>query len=196
MSRPGQAGGLALAAAAAAALAACAGPGARPSVSADAASSPASRLAADLAAADAAFAAGEMRRLAAMLPGIERADPRLLDGAADDPVAAWRAAVPDAPPPLRGRALGPGYVRGTLDAGATTSIDQLFLSGQATTIAASSTPRQAMRLRLFDAAGKLVCDQTPAYARDCRFTPIFTQRYRIELRNDGGQSARYYLVVD
>ena len=103
--------------------------------------------------------------------------------------------MPDAPP-LRGRALGPGYVRGMLDVGATASLDQLFLSGQATTIAASSTPRQAMRLRLFDAAGKLICDQSPADARDCRFTPVFTQRYRIELRNGGPQSAHYYLVVD
>lgn len=196
MSRPGQAGGLAFAAAAAGALAACSGPVARPSAPVDAALSPANRLAADLAAADAAFAAGETRRLAAMFPRIERSDPRPLDGAADDPVAAWRAALHDAPPPLRGRALGPGYVRGTLEAGATASIDQLFLSGQATTIAAASTPRQPMRLRLFDAAGKLVCDQAPAHARDCRFTPVFTQRYRIELRNGGAQSARYYLVVD
>lgn len=182
----------------AAALAACAAPGAsRPAPAiADTALSPASRLAVDLAAADAAFVAGAMPRLAAMLPRIERDNPRPLGSGDIDTVAVWRAAVPDAPPPLRGRALGPGYVRGTLAAGATTRIDQLFLSGQAAVIAASATPRQAMELRLFDAAGELVCARAPAPAPDCRFTPVFTQRYRIELRNGGAKSARYYLVVD
>lgn len=183
--------------AAAALPAACAAPGAQPPASAaDAGASPASRLAVDLAAADAAFAAGETQRLAAMLPRIERDNPRPLGPGTADPVIAWRAALPDAPPPLRGRALGPGYVRGTLDAGATTSLDQLFLSGQAATVAASSTPSQTMRLRLFDAAGRVVCDHAPGPAPDCRFTPVFTQRYRIELRNGGAHSARYYLVVD
>lgn len=177
-------------------LSACAAPGAPPPASAadPAASSPAGRLAADLAAADAAFAAGETVRLAAMLPRIEREGPRALDADAADPVAAWRAAVPDASPPLRGRALGPGYVHGKLQAGAATSLDQLFLSGQAASVAARATPRQAIRLRIFDAEGKLVCDHAPT--PDCRFTPIFTQRYRIELRNSGAQSVSYYLVVD
>jgi len=184
--------------AAAALLSACATASAPPTsgASTDTALSPAARLALDLAAADAAFAAGETKRLAATLPRIEGRNPRPLDTDAPDPVAAWRAALPGAPPPLRGRALGPGYVRGTLAAGAATRMDQLFLSGQAATIAASSTPQQAMRLRIFDAAGALVCDRAPAHARDCRFTPVFTQRYRIELSNGGAKSARYYLVVD
>ena len=184
--------------AAAALLSACATASAPPTSPAfpDTALSPTARLALDLAAADAAFAAGETQRLAAMLPRIEGRNPRPLDAGAPDPVAAWRAALPDTPPPLRGRALGPGYVRGTLAAGAARRMDQLFLSGQAATIAASSTPRQAMRLRIFDAAGALVCDRAPAHARDCRFTPVFTQRYRIELSNGGTKSARFYLVVD
>ena len=98
--------------------------------------------------------------------------------------------------PVRGRALGPGYVRGTLAPGAARRMDQLFLSGQAATVAADSRPQKHLRLKIFDGAGKLVCDRSPAHVRDCRFTPVFTQRYRIEIANGGAATAHYYLVVD
>ncbi|HMN53808.1 MAG TPA: hypothetical protein PKC32_06405, partial [Sphingopyxis sp.] len=99
-------------------------------------------------------------------------------------------------PPVRGRALGPGYVRGTLAPGAAGRMDQLFLSGQAATVAANSRPQKHLRLKIFDGAGQLVCDRSPAHVRDCRFTPVFTQRYRIEIANGGAATAHYYLVVD
>ncbi|HMO77025.1 MAG TPA: hypothetical protein PKD99_02805 [Sphingopyxis sp.] len=178
-------------------LAGCAAHGAEPS--ATAATEPASRavrLADDLVAADAAFDAGDKPALVSALNRIGRRNARPLDAEAPDPVAGWRAAVPGEVPPLRGRALGPGYVRGTLDPGAATSTDQLFLSGQAATVAADARPEKDLRLRIYDAEGKLVCDRSPVHGRDCRFTPVFTQRYRIELHNGGTKSARYYLVLD
>ncbi|WP_432767567.1 MAG: hypothetical protein HEQ22_08940 [Sphingopyxis sp.] len=177
-----------------AALTGCAAQGSEPQAGA-AADSRATRIAHDLALADAAFEAGDRPVLASALLRIDRRSARPLDAATPDPLARWRAAVPGAAPPLRGRALGPGYVRGTLAPGAATSMDQLFLSGQAATIAAQSAPHKQMRLRIYDAGGALVCERAPAHARDCRFTPLFTQRYRIELSN-GGAQARYYLVVD
>src|SRR3546814_1711901 len=88
-------------------------------------------------------------------------------------------------PPLRGRALGPAYVRGTRAPGAATSMMQLFLSGQPATIAANSNPSKGLRLKIYEADGKLVCDRRPAQSGDCRFTPVFTQRSRIELSNGG-----------
>ncbi len=162
----------------------------------DATASPASRLARDMAVADAAFDAGDRAALADAVQRIERQSPRPIDGDAPDPVRRWRGALPDAAPPVRGRALGPGYVRGTLAPGAARRMDQLFLSGQAATVAANSRPQKHLRLKIFDGAGQLVCDRSPAHVRDCRFTPVFTQRYRIEIANGGAATAHYYLVVD
>lgn len=158
--------------------------------------SPASRLARDMLAADAAFETGDRAALADAVQRIERQGSRPLDADAPDPVLRWRAALPDAGPPVRGRALGPGYVRGTLAPGAARRMDQLFLSGQAATVAANSRPQKDLRLKIFDGAGKLVCDRSPAHTRDCRFTPVFTQRYRIEIVNGGAATVHYYLVVD
>ena len=176
-------------------LSACAAPRAVEG-NGEAIASPASRLARDMLAADAAFETGDRVALADAVQRIERQAPRPIDGAAPDPVRRWRAALPDVAPPMRGRALGPGYVRGTLAPGAARRMDQLFLSGQATTVAANSRPQKDLRLKIFDGAGKLVCDRSPAHARDCRFTPVFTQRYRIEVVNGGAATAHYYLVVD
>ena len=153
-------------------------------------------LARDMAAADAAFEARDTDALAKALHRIDRRNPRAIDDQAADPVARWRSAVPDIDPPVRGRALGPGYVRGTLAPGAARSLDQLFLSGEAATVAATSRPQRNLRLKIFDGAGRVVCDRSPAHVGDCRFTPVFTQRYRIELVNGGGGMAQYYLVVD
>src|SRR3546814_1850002 len=94
-------------------------------------------------------------------------------------------------PPLRGRALGPGYVRGTLAPGAATSMMQLFLSGQPATIAANSNPSNGLRPKIYEADGKLVCDRRPAQSGDCRFTPVVTQRYRIEERKRSRMKARH-----
>lgn len=161
----------------------------------DAPLSRASLVARQLVAADAAYEAGDKAALGAALGGLANRSVRPLEGTVDDPVAMWRSAVPDTPP-LRGRALGPGYVRGTLAPGVSANLNQLFLSGKAATIAGESLPYKDLRLRIYDAAGQVICDRTPINSRDCRFTPVFTQRYRIELRNDGEKTTRYYLVVD
>ena len=181
-----------------AALAGCTAHGTEPHAAVPpSGASRASGVAADLAAADAAHGNGDKPLLASTLLRLGQRGARPLDAAvADDPVPAWRAAVADKLPPLRGRALGPGYVRGTLAPGNETSLNQLFLSGQAATIAADSQPQSELRLRIYDGDGKLVCDRTPAHARDCRFTPVFTQRYRIELSNGGARRVNYYLVLD
>jgi len=176
-------------------VAACAarGPGAGEADATTA--SRASAVAAAIAAADAALASGDPQALAASLQRLEgRAHP--LDPATPDLVARLRDATHAPHTPMRGRALGPGYAHGTLDPGGDVSLHQLFLSGQAATIAAESSPRHDMRMRIRDAGGAVVCERDPAHADDCRFTPLYTQRYRIELSNHGATSARYYLVVD
>ena len=51
-------------------------------------------------------------------------------------------------------------------------------------------------LRVVRGDGKTVCEQTPAHARECRFVPSYTQRYRIVLQNTGKGEARYHIVFD
>lgn len=153
-------------------------------------------LARDMIDAERAYESGNKAALAAAVARIDRRNAHPIDDSAGDPVARWREAIPDAVPPVRGRALGPGYVRGTLAPGAARRMDQMFLSGQVATVAASARPQKDLRLKIFDGEGKLVCARAPAHVRDCRFTPVFTQRYRIEIANGGAATAHYYLVVD
>ena len=183
-------------------LGACTTPGPMPvpagsaRASNEGAASRASLVAADLLAADVAYAARDQAMLAATLQRLALRGVHPLDASAPDPLSQWREAVPGDLPPMRGRALGPGYANGMLEPGAAISMDQLFLSGQVATIAVRSTPLVEMHMRIHDATGSVVCDSRPAHARDCRFTPVFTQRYRIELNNDGPSSTRYYVVLD
>src|SRR3546814_3074735 len=85
-------------------------------------------------------------------------------------------------PPLRGRALGPAYVRGTRAPGAATSMMQLFLSGQPATIAANSNPSKGLRLKIYEADGKLVCDRRPAQSGDCRRSEEHTSELQSLMR--------------
>lgn len=154
------------------------------------------RLAQDLVDADAAFAAGDTASLAPLVERIAVLEPEWLEKDTPSPLREWRVLVPDTAPPMRGRALGPGYMRGQVPGGARRVTEQLLLSGEIAHIALGSAPRGGLALRVRDADGKLACEHDPAHARDCRFVPIFTQRYRIEIENTGEAVARYYLVVD
>lgn len=154
------------------------------------------RLADDLVRAEAAYDAGDTAALAIFLHRIEMrgAEPALTTD--PDLIALWRTRVPDTLPPVRGRALGPAFSRGVLQPGKTMATEQLFLSGKAVTVTVGVGQRRDVRLRIMNAQSRTVCEQEPAHARDCKFTPLFTQRYRIELHNIGTGDARYFLVVD
>ncbi len=120
-----------------------------------------------------------------------RADPADPEGQAA--LANWRARSGSATPPMRGRVLGPAFRRGWLDAGGSLQLEQLFLAGQTASIAVAAAPGEGMRLAVSgpDAAGNCAGE-----SRTCRWTPIFTQRYTITVRNNGAARARYYLVMD
>ncbi len=154
------------------------------------------QVALDLAEADAAFSAGDRQRLRTVMARLQASGARALDEDAPDRLAQWSTAVDGDLVPFRGRALGPGYKRGTLSPGASASISQVFLAGRSAEIAVGSQERSPIRLRLYDADGQMKCELDPARARSCRFTPLFTQRYRIELRNAGRASTVYFLAVD
>ena len=177
----------------------CSGtPAERPGQSASAPASLTSteRLADDLAEASLAYDNGDLSELTVRLRAIELAGAQPSDEPGQAALVAWRGVVPPGDIPLRGRVLGPAYLTGTLAAGAKIDTEQLLMGGQSVSIAAGTAPRKGLRLRVLRGDGKMVCEQTPAHARECRFVPSYTQRYRIVLQNTGTGEARYHIVFD
>lgn len=181
-------------------LAGCVGPP-EPAASPDAlapeaATSPALRVAADLAVAEQAEAAGDTAALAAAVNRLRNRGAHALDPSAEAILARWSAAAGVDPAPLRGRALGPGFRRGTLAPQESRALEQLFLAGKPAEISLQSSSPRGLRLTLRDAKTRIVCNHDPAAGRSCRFTPIFSQRYGIEIANGGQGDASYFLVFD
>ncbi|WP_198507717.1 hypothetical protein [Qipengyuania seohaensis] len=158
--------------------------------------SPVERLANDLALADVAFESDDAKALANHLQSIDLAGATPSDADGEAALNAWRNSIAAAPSAMRGRVLGPAYLSGNLAAGARINTEQVLLGGKAVSIAAGTTPKDALRLRVVRDDGKMVCEKSPAHARECRFVPTYTQRFRIELYNAGQEDARYHLVFD
>jgi hypothetical protein len=112
-----------------------------------------------------------------------------------DPVPGWRTFVPDETPPMRGSSLGPGYRSGQVLAGRSEKFEQIFLSGQKASIALSTPGSAPLSLRVLDSDANPVCVSRNG-RHFCRWVPLFTQRYVIEVRNPGDTVADYFLVVD
>ncbi|MBT2186507.1 hypothetical protein [Sphingobium nicotianae] len=114
-----------------------------------------------------------------------------------DPVPQWRALVPggQSAPPMRGRMLGPAYRRGTVEAGARVTLDQLFDGGRQARVAVATPGALPVGMAVLDGAGKPVC---PSIARQgqCNWVPPFSARHQIVISNPGAKPAVYYLVID
>ena len=72
-------------------------------------------------------------------------------------------------------------------------VDQLFLAGQSASVAVAGAPGQGVKLAVEGPDAPPVCTGSD---RSCSWTPIFTQRYTITVRNGGRSATRYYLVMD
>ncbi|HUD28116.1 MAG TPA: hypothetical protein VMQ93_04535 [Novosphingobium sp.] len=154
------------------------------------------RVALALSTAQTAQTRSDPAALARALAVIERAGARPLDDwQGEDPVPAWRALVTEAPSPLRGSPLGPGYRAGKAPPGRADSFEQVFLSGKKASIALSTPSDTPLTLQVLDADRRPVCTTADA-RRACRWVPLFTQRYVIEVRNGGNRVAEYFLVVE
>ncbi|WP_232492520.1 hypothetical protein [Novosphingobium kaempferiae] len=154
------------------------------------------RVALALATAQSAQGHADNEGLARALGVIDRAGARPLDGwQGVDPVPAWRALVPGQLAPLRGSPLGPGYRTGKTQPGGSDSFEQVFLSGKKASIALSTPGDSPVTLQVLDAERRPVCTTNDA-RRACRWIPLFTQRYVIEVRNAGNRAAEYFLVVE
>jgi len=179
------------------ALSACAdtaGPPAPPRAALPVGADASMRLADALAQADLAAEAGDGAGLARSLGAIAALGARPLDPSSVAQLAEWQGRSP-APPPLRGRALGPGYRQGVLAPGDDLSLEQTFLSGQKASIALTAPSGSALLLQVIDGSAKPVCTDRAATA-SCRWIPIFTQRHTIRLTNPGRRQARFYLVIE
>lgn len=149
-------------------------------------------IAALLAAADAARDPAERAEIVARLDalGVHAAE-----GSGDDPLAAWRAGGGTASRAVfRGRALGPAYQRARIGAGEALSLDQIFYAGERAEMAASARGGQPIGLAVANARSGNVCEIELAPQGQCRWLPLFTERFSIRLENHGDSAASVYLV--
>ncbi|MEM7689878.1 MAG: hypothetical protein AAF291_12725 [Pseudomonadota bacterium] len=156
----------------------------------------AGRIAVKLARAEAAFEAGDTELLSKLVASLNANGVKPATDTQPDRLAVWQSAAGSSAPPFRGRLLGPAYVRGELAPGETWRSAQTFKSGEASTLSVSHKGAGPVHMTVSDAKARAVCNPGPATTPPCRFTPMFTQRYNIELTNEGAQRAVYYLVFD
>jgi hypothetical protein len=156
----------------------------------------AEQIAAALSEAAQADASGDKAALSHAIGILDRTGAHALEGDSDDPMPQWRQQLGNAQPPLRGSALGPGYRSGRISAGGRDSFAQLFLSGTGATIALSAPTGDRVSLRVLDPQAHAICDDSNKKDRMCRWVPLFTQRYTIQVVNNGASDARYFLVVE
>ncbi|HMO67501.1 MAG TPA: hypothetical protein PKE25_02355 [Novosphingobium sp.] len=156
----------------------------------------AERLAQSLLQASEASQTGDRTTLARAVTRIDQAGARPLPEAPEDPLPGWRAEAGASAPPLRGSALGPGYRSGRIARGERERFAQLFLSGTASTIALSAPNGDRVELEVRDPQDRPVCRRVAGQVGACRWVPLFTQRYTIEVANLGEADARYFLVVE
>lgn len=188
---------LPLAAGTALALAGCASPGSAPAPvpAASAAPARAEQLAEALLLADSAEQRGDSAALGKAALLIDRLGPEAQTVSDAETLSRWRASLPDGTPPLRGRALGPGYRSAVLMPGAATQLSQTFLGGRSAQIVVRVAEGSALKLMVRDQSERKVCE-AESDPVNCRWLPIYTQRHRIEIVNTGGTMARFYIVFD
>lgn len=98
---------------------------------------------------------------------------------------------------FRGRALGPAYRHGSLGAGGSMTVRQLFLAGQRAQISVAPARGAAnLSMRVQGADGNTLCAKPIGGVQaDCIWLPLFTDRYDIVIENGGAVPAAFYLVV-
>jgi hypothetical protein len=174
-------------------LAGCAGHQAPPQRAASAPLATA-RAAADLALAEIAANEGDRAALTGALTRLRNRGVQPLDADARSRLERWESIAHPDGPPLRGRALGPGFRRGTLTPGQKLELQQIFLAGEPAELALTGAGGASLQGLLRDGEARTVCRFGPPRETACAFTPVFTQRYVIEIANGGKRAATYFLV--
>ena len=100
-------------------------------------------------------------------------------------------------PPMRGRALGAAYARGSLAAGGRNATRQVFLAGKAASVTVVPLSEQAIDVAIGPENKPSACARRASKPQaSCRWIPGFTERYVIELANHGPHPADYFIIVD
>lgn len=115
--------------------------------------------------------------------------------AAQKDMRRWAALAPSDMPPMRGRALGPGFRAGNLAPAGSRVFEQTFLAGKRASIVATTKGGMAIGLEVAAAETELLCQRT-APRSSCSWTPLYTRRHTITLTNPGRKVRHYYLVID
>ncbi|WP_298401016.1 hypothetical protein [Sphingobium sp.] len=154
-----------------------------------------------LMAGDAARAAGDGDALRATVQQLKALGAQPAEGQ-EDLAAVWTreaGAHGRAEPAFafRGRALGPAYRKGSLDAGGSVTMRQLFLAGQRAQISLAPSGRAPrLSIRVQDAEGSTLCAKAVGGPQaDCAWLPLFTDRYDIVIANGGPEPVAFYLIV-
>ncbi len=133
----------------------------------------------------------------ARMPLVERLDAMqvaVFEDSDDDPLAEWRSALPKGSTQVyRGRTLGPAYRRAQLPPGESMRIEQIFYAGERAELVAQTNGGE-VALKVANPRAEAVCDKQLAPRADCRWLPIFTERFSIELENRSSDQASVYLV--
>lgn len=155
---------------------------------------PLADAAALLAASESAASGAEREPLLARLDALRVA---AAEGETEDPLADWRAEAAAAGverPVFRGRALGPAYRRARLTPGGRMAIEQIFYAGERAEIAAQSQGGQPIALAIRNPRTQEVCTAELNPRASCSWLPLFTERFSIELVNNGRADASVYIV--
>lgn len=98
---------------------------------------------------------------------------------------------------FRGRALGPAYRHGSIGAGASMTVRQLFLAGQRAQISIAPTHKAShLSVRVLGTDGNTLCAKPVNGAQaNCAWLPLFTDRYDIVIENGGAATEAFYMVV-
>ncbi|MET0371095.1 MAG: hypothetical protein ABW039_06930 [Sphingobium sp.] len=94
----------------------------------------------------------------------------------------------------RGRALGPGYRRGSLPGGESMTISQVFLGGQPARVALAPAERgsgEALSIAVKDGAGKLLCGGGAI----CIWEPAYSGRFDIVIANEGDAASDFFVTI-
>jgi len=147
---------------------------------------------------------GDMLALATALRALEGLGARAANQGVDDvqksdPISNWRL-LADAElqklPPYRGRTLGPAYANGQLEPGQNITIGQVFMGGRTANVALSVSSNEPLNMTVTGAKNIAVCDHRPIGKQQCKWVPLFTERYSIKIDNVGKKAVKYYLAVD
>ena len=98
-------------------------------------------------------------------------------------------------PPLRGRVLGPLYRRGVVAPHVEARSEQAFHGGQLARVTlAPAQPGISLHVHGTADARLVTCRQRQVH--ECAWLPLFTERYRLVVRNSGNRSVTYFLTMD